>query len=131
MKVKHFGDNPRKMEVLRAFDVSLRNTDLKYELPRLDYSVSYEEDPEQLNFNESVKKIESYIEGLPEKEEFHERNKFQSDEFDNYVFNVHNEDTIMLFRHFVDALVRVAYIKEGFKLDKIGLAFESLMLYNI
>lgn len=31
MKVKHYGDNPRKMEVLRAFDVSLRNTDLKYD----------------------------------------------------------------------------------------------------
>ena len=130
MKVKYFGKNPRKMEVLKAFDVSLRNAELQYELPRIEYK-SLEEDPEQSSFYESIKKIDAYIESMPEKEEFHERNKYQSNEYDKYSSNVHCESTDLLFRHFVDILVRVAYIKEGFKIDKIGIAFEGLVMCNI
>ena len=130
MKVKYFGNNPRKLEVLKAFDVSLRNVDLQYELPRIEYT-PIEEDPEQNGFYDSIKKIDAYIDSLPEKEEFHERNKYQSGDYDKFVFDVHCENTDLLFRHFVDVLIRIAYIKEGFKIDKIGIAFEGMVMCNI
>lgn len=88
-------------------------------------------DPGQELFKASIKAVDGYIDGLPEREDFHERNKHQSSCFDRHTHDVHCEDTILLFRHFVDAIIRVAYIKDFFSLDKIGLAVEGLMLDNV
>lgn len=138
MKTDHFGDNLRKLEIMKAFDVNLRNMNLVYDLPRLEYPKKnhYDEpdgneDANELQFIESVKKIEKYIESVPEKEDFHEKIKMQAQSFHVTQFNLHGEDTTMLFRHFIDAFIRVAYLREDCKVDEIGLGFERLMLDNI
>lgn len=115
LKLRHYGESERKLEILRKMDVYLRNCDVKVSSSRIDYN----------RFEESIAKINLEEEEAFEKDVLVEQTKAQINSMDLERFYRHNPDNIVLFRNFIDGLIRLVWAKEGFKFEKIDKSFEK------
>lgn len=121
MKVKHFGSDQRKFEMMKIMDPALSDHNTQIQCSRIDYD----------NFDVSIKQVEEELESQSEIDEYSRKAREQSLNMKRKGFYIHNTNNPILFRNFVDGLIRMVYLREGKNSDELDKAVEKFMLYRI
>lgn len=121
LKLKYFGDVERKMDMLKKLDVYLRNHYVKVENPKIDYN----------NFEKSLEDIQVMAEDMYEKDLLAEKAHHNIEYMDRKKFSIHDPDNVVLFRNFIDGIIRAIYIRENESFVNIDSAIEKYVIYRI
>ena len=110
LKLSHYSNNQRKLDVLKKMDVYLRNDEVSLTFKKLDYD----------NLEESIKIVEQNHKLQWEEDQTEKTIKQQMEEMKVRKFNMHDPENIIQFRHYIDGIVRAVYIRENFNFENIG-----------